>query len=194
MLRDDQLGQANGSLGSVREALRLVAPLAGAALYAAFGGPAVAVLDAATFLVSAAALLAPAGRRAGAGTHRAAVPRRGERRQPAPARQPGAARHGGRYVICMLAIGIAESVFFAVVDEGLGKPVEFIGVLGAVQGVGAIMRRASPSPILIRRTGELRPVPWAFALMAVGVAARDVVLAARWSPPARCWSAPASRC
>ena len=58
MLPDEQLGQANGSLGTVREALRLVAPLAGAALYAGFGGPAVAILDAGTFLLSAAALLA----------------------------------------------------------------------------------------------------------------------------------------
>ena len=32
-------------------------------------------------------------------------------------------------VICMLAIGISESVFFAVVDQGLGKPVTFVGVL-----------------------------------------------------------------
>jgi len=58
MVDDELLGQANGSLGTGREALRLVAPLAGAALYAGFGGPAVAILDAATFLLSAAALLA----------------------------------------------------------------------------------------------------------------------------------------
>jgi MFS family permease len=44
MIPDDRLGQANGSLSTVREALRLVAPLAGAALYAGFGGPAVAVV------------------------------------------------------------------------------------------------------------------------------------------------------
>lgn len=42
----------------LREALRLVAPLAGAGLYAGLGGPAVAVLDATTFLLSAVALLA----------------------------------------------------------------------------------------------------------------------------------------
>ena len=56
MLPERLLGQANGSLGTVREALRLVGPLTGAALFAGFGGHAVAVLDAATFLVSAAAL------------------------------------------------------------------------------------------------------------------------------------------
>ena len=58
MLPDDQLGRANGVLGTVREALRLVGPLSGAALYAGFGGPAVAVVDAATFLLSALALAA----------------------------------------------------------------------------------------------------------------------------------------
>ena len=139
MVDDEMLGQANGSLGTGREALRLVAPLAGAALYAGFGGPAVAILDAATFLVSAAALLAL--------------------RVDEPAPEP----HGGRFtveaaaggrhllgdpvlrttvvatVICMLALGISESAYFAIVDDGLGQPVEFVGVLSAVQGVGAIL-------------------------------------------------------
>jgi hypothetical protein len=168
MIPDDRLGQANGSLSTVREALRLVAPLAGAALYAGFGGPAVAVVDAATFLVSAAALVAL------------------RVDEPAPVRSAlrflGEASAGGRHllgsrvlratvvatVICMLAIGISESVFFAVVDQGLGKPVEFVGVLGAVQGVGAILAGVAITA-LIRRTGELRPIAWAFALIALGV-------------------------
>lgn len=168
ILDDAALGQANGSLGTARESLRLVAPLAGAALYAGLGGPAVALLDAATFVLSAAALLAM------------------RVDEPAPSRTGGnftveagaGARHllGNRVlrasvvttVICMLAIGISESVFFAVVDEGLGKPVEFVGVLGAVQGVGAIAAGVTLTA-LIRRTGELRPVAWAFGLLAVGV-------------------------
>jgi MFS family permease len=168
MLEDHQLGQANASLGTVREALRLVAPLAGAGLYAGFGGPAVAVVDAATFLVSAAALIAL------------------RVDEPAPVRSDqhflAEASAGGRHllgnqvlratvvatVICMLAIGISESVFFAVVDQGLGKPVEFVGVLGAIQGVGAILAGITITA-LIRRTGELRPVPWTFAVLAVGV-------------------------
>jgi cyanate permease len=70
-------------------------------------------------------------------------------------------------VICLLAIGISESVFFAVVDQGLGRPVEFVGVLGAIQGVGAILAGVTITA-LIRRTGELRPVPWAFAVIALG--------------------------
>jgi cyanate permease len=58
-------------------------------------------------------------------------------------------------------------VFFAVVDQGLGKPVEFVGVLGAIQGVGAILAGVTITA-LIRRTGELRPVPWAFAVIGMG--------------------------
>ena len=169
MVDDELLGQANGSLSTGREALRLVAPLAGAALYAGFGGYAVAILDASTFLVSAAALLAL------------------RVQEPAPEPHAGSftveAAAGGRHllgnpvlrttvvatVICMLALGISESVFFAIVDEGLGRPVEFVGVLSAVQGVGAILAGVTITGV-IRRTGELRPMAWGFAVLAVGVA------------------------
>ena len=171
MVDEELLGQANGALGTGREALRLVAPLAGAALYAGFGGPAVAILDASTFLLSAAALLAL------------------RVREPAPEPHEGSftveAGAGGRHllgdpvlrttvvviVICMLSLGISESVYFAVVDEGLGRPVEFVGVLSAVQGVGAILAGVA-TPGIIRRTGELRPIAWGLASLAVGVALR----------------------
>ncbi|HEX7189712.1 MAG TPA: MFS transporter, partial [Actinomycetes bacterium] len=136
--------------------------------YAGLGGPAVAILDAATFLLSAAALLAL----------------RVEEPAPVPAEQHflREASAGGRHllghpllratvvstVICMLALGISESAFFAVIDEGLGRPVEFLGVLGAVQGVGAIVAGIAITAV-IRRTGELRPIPWAFAALALGI-------------------------
>jgi cyanate permease len=69
----------------------------------------------------------------------------------------------------MLAIGISESAYFAIVDEGLGRPVEFVGVMSAVQGVGAILAGVTITGV-IRRTGELRPMAWGFAVLAVGVA------------------------
>jgi MFS family permease len=50
------LGTANAALQTVREALRLITPLAGAGLYTLAGGAAVALLDAATFLAATAAL------------------------------------------------------------------------------------------------------------------------------------------
>ena len=57
MLEEGDLGDANGLLQSTSQGMRLLAPLAGAALFAAFGGRAVALLDAATFVASALFLL-----------------------------------------------------------------------------------------------------------------------------------------
>ena len=57
MLPDELLGEANGILQSVREGLRLVAPLAGAGIFAAFGGAAVALVDAGSFVLSAVTLV-----------------------------------------------------------------------------------------------------------------------------------------
>ena len=58
MVPDELLADANGAYQSIREGLRIVAPLAGAGLYAAVGGHAVALVDAGTFVVSAATLVA----------------------------------------------------------------------------------------------------------------------------------------
>ncbi|HEY8582943.1 MAG TPA: MFS transporter, partial [Capillimicrobium sp.] len=55
---DRLLPAANGALQTAREGLRMIAPLVGAGLFAAFGGGAVAVLDALTFLAAAGALAA----------------------------------------------------------------------------------------------------------------------------------------
>ena len=58
MLPDALLGEGNAALQTVREALRIIAPLAGAGLFAALGGGAVAILDAVTFAASALSLAA----------------------------------------------------------------------------------------------------------------------------------------
>jgi MFS family permease len=76
-------------------------------------------------------------------------------------------------VICMLALGLAESVFFAVVDEGLHKPVTFLGLLQSAMGVGAIAGGVGITT-LIPRTGDLRPVPVGLALLATGCAMQMV--------------------
>src|SRR5918911_830841 len=56
MLSDDHLGPANAVLESLRMGLRVAGPVVGTGLFAALGGSAVALLDASTFLVSAALL------------------------------------------------------------------------------------------------------------------------------------------
>jgi MFS family permease len=69
----------------------------------------------------------------------------------------------------MLALGLAESVFFAIVDDGLHKPVTFLGILQSAMGVGAIAGGVIIT-MLIRRTGEQRPIAIGLALIAVGAA------------------------
>jgi MFS family permease len=170
MLSEDELGPANGSLSTVRESLRLIGPAAGAGLYAWLGGHSTALLDAATFVISAAALLAM--RVSEPKPH----PTPGE---PLTTQLSSGLRHIRRTpvlraaVVCvvaaMLALGLGESVFFAVVDQGLHKPVTFLGILQSAMGVGAIVGGVLIT-MLIGRTGEQRPIAVGLGLVAVGSA------------------------
>ena len=142
MLPDELLAEANGALQSIREGLRLVAPLAGAGIYAAFGGGVVALVDAASFLGSAATLIAlpfaeperavkraplPPRDLAGRLAHRthARAARADDRRRRRAARRRASARRS----------------IFAIVTNALHRSPAFIGVMESFQGVGAIARR-----------------------------------------------------
>lgn len=57
LLPEADLAAANAALSSIGYGVRIAAPLAGAGIFTAFGGGAVAVLDAATFAAAIAALL-----------------------------------------------------------------------------------------------------------------------------------------
>ena len=76
MLPDEQLADANGAYQSIREGLRLVAPLAGAGIFAAFGGAAVALVDAGNVPAVGGDARCPSLHRAGTGSERAALPPR----------------------------------------------------------------------------------------------------------------------
>jgi MFS family permease len=65
--------------------------------------------------------------------------------------------------IAMLALGLSESVFFAVLD-GLDKPVGFLGVISTFQGIGAMAAGVAVTSLL-RRCGEVR-----LLLIALGTA------------------------
>jgi MFS family permease len=153
MLPADELAEANGVMQTAREALRLFAPLAGAVLFTAAGGAAVALLDVATFVIAAALLAmmrvvepAPEPRTGrlldgildGARHLRATIPLR----QLTLA--SGAA---------LLVIGFSETLTFEVASRGLGRAPSFVGVLIAVQGVGAVAGAATAAA-LVRRFGE----------------------------------------
>jgi MFS family permease len=153
ILPAELLAAANGVLQTAREGLRLVAPLAGAALFTAVGGAAVALIDAATFLVAAAALVAmrvrepaPAPRTERIVTTLLAGAR--HLRVTVPLRQLTAASGAA-----LLVIGFSETLTFEVAGTGLGRDPSFVGVLIAIQGVGAVVGAASAAA-LVRRAGE----------------------------------------
>lgn len=166
MLPDELLAEANGALQSVREGLRLVAPLAGAAIYAAAGGSIVALVDAGTFLASAALLLSL------------------RFVEPAPAvkehhflrevtagighiwREPTLRRLTIGLAGTLLVIGFAETLLFAI-TAALGKPPSFIAFFGTAQGVGSIVGGLTASTLL-RRLGDLRLAGLGVGLFAVG--------------------------
>jgi Na+/melibiose symporter-like transporter len=167
MLPAELLGDANAALQTVSEGSRLVAPLVGAGLFAAFGGAAVAVLDAATFAASAVCLAA-------VGLHE---------ERPIPSEHhilvqvAAGVRHiafsrGLRRIVtvtglALLVAGFAETVIFAVLQFGLHRPPAFFGVLSAAQGVGAIAGALTAAAAL-RRIGDGRTLGVGILLFAIG--------------------------
>jgi len=167
MLPRELLGDANAIFATVREGLRLLSPLVGAGLYAAFGGGVVAVADATTFAAFAVAI---------------ALVRTPE---PKPVREDHAflteLAAGVRHVFatlplrqiilatgaCLLVVGFAETLIFAVVDSGLHRPPSFLGVLESLQGAGAIAGGLTAG-IALRRFGDVRIVGIGMVMFAAG--------------------------
>lgn len=155
MLPDEQLGEANSVLQTVREGLRIVAPVTGAGLFAAFGGHVVAVIDAATFVGSAATLVALPF------AEPPAAPREHRFLREASA---GIAHIARTRVLRELTIGLCaalavigfgETLVFAIVINGLHHSAPFVGVLDTFQGVGAIAGGLTAA-VLLRRVGDIR--------------------------------------
>lgn len=167
MLDDELLSDANGYLQTVRQGLRLVGPLTGAALFAAFGGGTVAIMDSATFVMAAATLAFV----------RLEEPRTVRLRQHRLAELTAGVRHLRRTVVlwqavtatalACLVVGFLEPVSFAIVSDGLHRSPPFLGVLVAVQGGGAVAGGVS-SARLIRRIGEGPVVGAGLVLLSVG--------------------------
>jgi MFS family permease len=162
MLPEDLLADANGLLSSSRQGLRIVAPLAGAGIYAAFGGGVVAILDSATFAGSA--LLMSRMRVA-------------EEKPEAPEHHflrevTAGVEHVWRTLplrqltigatIALLVVGFTETLIFSVIGH-LGRPASFFGVLATLQGVGSIAGGVTAGA-LVRRIGEVRTVGIGLAL------------------------------
>jgi MFS family permease len=167
ILPEDLLADANAALRTAQESLRLLGPLAGAGLFAAFGAHPVVLITAASFAFPITSLLALR-------THEPV---------PHPASEPwrhqiiAGVRHVGhtvelRQVVIAAAlsatvIGFDETVIFAIVGNGLHRPAAFVGILVAIQGVGAILGGPTAAP-LIRRIGERRLMGSAMLVLAAG--------------------------
>jgi MFS family permease len=154
MLPDELLGDANGVLQSVREGMRIVAPLAGAGLYAAVGGPAVAIVDAVTFVLSAATLVAMRFSEPPAAAKEHHFLREVSAGITHIARDRVLRELTYGVAVTMLVIGFAETLLFAL-TQALDRPASFVGVLGSFQGVGAIVGGLTAGA-LMRRIGDVR--------------------------------------
>jgi MFS family permease len=153
LLAPEQLGDANGFLRTVREGLRLVAPLVGAGLFVVVGGHWIAVLDSATFVIAGFSILALHVREEkpvrtpehflaeiSAGFHHVA-------------RTPILRRMAISLAVALSVVGFIETAIFAITSDELHRSPSFIGVLMAAQGVGALIGGPLSAPVM-RRIGE----------------------------------------
>jgi MFS family permease len=132
------LGEGNAIFQSVREGLRLIAPLVGAGIYAAAGGGVVAIVDSVSFVFVVAALL----------FMRTPEPRFDRVEHTFLSEALAGAKHivhtiPLRQIIfttgaALFVVGFSETIIFAVIDQGLHRPPSFLGVLSSLQGIGAV--------------------------------------------------------
>ncbi|MGW3987728.1 MFS transporter [Streptomyces sp. NPDC004830] len=166
------LGDFNGLRTTAAEGMKLLAPLAGAGLYTAYGGTAVALLDAATFLLAAGlyALVRVREDRPApvAGGHRRGTAEGVRHLWAHPTLRPLVLAGG----ITMLGAGLNGAMIYAVVDA-LDRSPAYAGVLYAVQGAGSVAVGLLCGPAL-RRWGGRRFAAYGIALLALAAALRAV--------------------
>ncbi|MFI6966196.1 MFS transporter [Streptomyces sp. NPDC050255] len=138
------LGDFNGLRMMANESMKLVAPLTGAALYARFGGSAVALLDAASFALAAGLY----------GLLRVRRPAPAEVRHSSGMRQVWGSPVLRPLVLAgsvtMLCAGLNGAMLYAVVDGVLGRSPAYAGVLYAAQGIGSVTVGLLAGPLLRR--------------------------------------------
>ena len=161
------LGDGNAIFQSVREGLRLIAPLVGAGIYAAWGGGVVAIVDSVSFVFVVAALL----------LMKTPEPRFDRVEHNFIAEALAGARHivhtiPLRQIVlstgaALFVVGFSETIIFAVIDEGLHRPPSFLGVLSSLQGIGAIAGGLTAARGL-RTIGDVRVAGLGMAAFAIG--------------------------
>ncbi|MFE0012039.1 MFS transporter, partial [Streptomyces erythrochromogenes] len=146
------LGDFNGLRMTAGESMKLLAPLAGAALFTRFGGASVALLDAVTFALAACLFVLLR-------VHRDATERVGPRAGGLAQALEGGRQLWGSPVLrplvaaaaaVMFLAGINGAVVYAVADDVLGRTPAYVGVLYAVQGAGSVLSGLVAGPLLRR--------------------------------------------
>ncbi|MDG4788376.1 MFS transporter [Micromonospora sp. WMMD1102] len=190
-----ELGKVNGMRTSAQEGMKLVAPLAGAGLFAWRGGYPVVALTALA-LVLAGGLYRLLRIRTdvptvpGTAGHSAAESGTGRHRSGTGGRGllAGAAflwRHPELRTCVLIGSttigmsGLTTAAVYAVVTEDLHQPAAFVGVLSSAQGAGSLLGGLLV-PRLLRTRGSLAVGALGAALFALGTLGRLVP----WTPAA----------
>lgn len=160
---------ARSLLFSASEGIRIVSPAAGAGIYVAFGGSALAILGSATF-VAGSLLLASI---------------KIEESEPEPAdleepfrksvvagfhfvrRVPYLLRLSLVAVAFMAVVGLLETAIFAA-NQGLGEKAAFLGVITSFQGGGSVVGGLIAGNV-VDKQGESRSTGFGYALMGAGL-------------------------
>ena len=166
------LGDFNGLRMTANEGMKLLAPLAGAGLYAVYGGRTGRTPGRRHVRAGRGRVRAPA--RSTRPQPPKAPPRPGARRPPKAPATSGATRRLRPLVLAggttMLFAGLNGATIYAVV-EGLGHSPAYVGLLYVVQGAGSVAIGLAAGPLL-RRLGERRFAGYGIALTALAVTAR----------------------
>ncbi|NYI03540.1 MFS transporter [Allostreptomyces psammosilenae] len=173
----EALGGLHGVRMAVAESCKLLAPAVGAGLFAWQGAPPVVALDAATFVAAAVLLtrvrVVEPPRKPEDGAEREWWRRNRPGRRPprATARlgdDPVLRRVVPAAAVALVGCWLRQPMLFAVVDEGLGRPATFLGVLTTLQGAGSVAAGLSTG-WATRRWGEVRTVVLGMLVASVGV-------------------------
>ena len=166
------LGDFNGLRMTATEGMKLLAPLAGAGLYAAYGGAGVALLDAVTFMLAtglyACLRVRESKPEAGNGGWRERTAEGARHLWSHPRLRPLVLAGG----TTMLFAGLNGAMVYAVID-GLGHAPAYAGVLYAVQGAGSVTTGLLAGRAL-RRLGERRFAAYGIALTAAAAGLRAI--------------------
>src|SRR4051794_2611762 len=167
LLPEEMLVDANASLQTTKESFRLFGPLIGAVLFTWLGGWAVAVLDATSFFVAALVIASLPVREVAPEreeTHLWTQLTAGVRHL---AQEPVLRHVLTGFALAMLVMGFTESAIYAVLDA-FDKPVTYVSVIVAVQGVGAVAGGLASSSV-VKRVGEVAGCVAGLVAIVVGI-------------------------